>query len=71
MDNLIVYFANLNVHKSNSKANIEKMPPQPVDMSLLRFQTDNIPHFDCNTNHQNKFIISCENFRNNFQNTQD
>lgn len=41
------------------------------DISLLRYQADNIPHFDGNARLLQRFICSCENFLINFQNAND
>lgn len=62
----------LNTNNNNAKNVIMTTPNPSVttpNFSLLKYQVENIPHFDGNKRQLNRFLISCEHLLKNFQNT--
>lgn len=80
VDDLINQISKLKVDNSNnlntknmSTPNTSRVSNEPVqvNIALLRYQADNIPHFDGNPKQLQRFIIASENFLRNFQNIQN
>jgi len=65
LDNLVDILQNLNIEENMAQRDNNE---QPVNLTLLRYQADNIPYFDGNPKQLNRFITSCEHFLRAFQN---